>query len=76
MSVSPVQKARLLALAEKTKGHLIKGAFTAELEQEVSPKALALELWVHGYIPVPTVEALVEAMEKEVESFIEEKSDN
>ena len=66
MPITPEQKARLVALAEKTNEHRIERVFSSEPGQGLSPQHLAMELWKQGYIPVPTVEALVEAMEKEV----------
>lgn len=74
MPITPDQKARLVALAEKTKAHQIEGVFSAEPGQGLSPQDLALKLWELGYIPVPTVEALVEAMEKEVARVINKKT--
>lgn len=73
MPITPEQRVRLVALAEKTKEHQIEGFFSAAPGQGLSPQDMALELWKLGYIPVPTVEALVEALEKEVARIAAEK---
>lgn len=66
MAVTPQQRTKLLELEEQASDAKIDGIFTTVPGQGLSPQKMAMAMWEQGLIPVPTVTALIEAMEKEM----------
>ena len=66
--LTPEQCARFSALAGKTEMSQVEGLMCSE-DSDVclQPQEMAMELWHSGYLPVATVDALLDAMEREME---------
>lgn len=67
MEITPEQCARFSELACKTEMSQIEGLFFDDPDTGLQPQEMARELWGFGYLPVPTVDALLEAMENEMD---------
>jgi hypothetical protein len=62
------QKERLTALQEKCEKHTIEGIFSDDAT--MTSQEMALFLWKHGYTAFPTVESMLDELEKNIEDTI------
>jgi hypothetical protein len=68
LEITPEQCARFSVLAGKTEMSQIESLFCSEDSGVgLQPEEMAMELWEFGYLPAPTVDALLDAMEREMQ---------
>jgi hypothetical protein len=66
MQLTPEQCARFSVLAWKSETSQIESLLADHSGAGLPPQEMAMELWQSGYLPVATVDALLDAMEKEM----------
>lgn len=75
MGRDPEEAKRLRELERKALELGVDGVFTSGSGKGLSPEAMALEMWKAGYIAVPTVKALLDALDKNLEEYRHDAAD-